>query len=203
MHVLENCLCQLFMPRMWIAPPHTCTHVLYLDNYVWSPKGLSLSCSSCLCKSTLMETWTTVFCFFFLISIKKIYSHKALVYTEDFMKVMKKENKLKFNSKYSHSQNSLGHVIWSSLFSRAVFLSLFLWSLSTLYSRPSDVWVLSNAYKFRYLLDNSCSYRPIPSGSHFFPSSCTSKCLPKENSFPKINSEESIKNLSLNLTTNI
>ena len=125
MHVLENCLCQLFMPRMWIAPPHTCTHVLYLDNYVWSPKGISLSCSSCLCKSTLMGTWTTVFfCFFFvLISIKKIYSHKALVYTEDFMKVMKKQNKLKFNSKYSHSQNSLGHVIWSSLFSRAVFLS--------------------------------------------------------------------------------
>lgn len=149
-----------------------------------------------------MGTWIVVF-FFNLISTKKIYSHKALVYTEDFMKVMKKENKLKFNSKYSHSQNSLGHVTWSSLFSRAVFLSLFLWSLSTLYSCLSDIWVLSSANKFKYLLDDSCSYRPIPSGSYFFPSSSTSKCLPKENSFPKINSRESVKNLSLNLTTNI
>lgn len=57
-----------------------------------------------------MGTWITVF-FFNLIFTKKIYSHKALVYTEDFTKVMKKENKLKFNSKYPHSQNSLGHII--------------------------------------------------------------------------------------------
>lgn len=62
------CTRKLFMPIVYakdvIVPPHTCNTCALPDNYVWAPKGISLSCSSCLCKkSTLMGTWITVFFF--------------------------------------------------------------------------------------------------------------------------------------------